>query len=210
MCRLLLLVLVIPFMLAVNGCVGIHDAARKGDLQAIRRYASWGGNLDAKERFNLTWSVDTPLILAVNSGQYDAVKLLIELGADIDEKGEAWYTPVGCAAYPGQERILQLLLDNGAKIEPFKGYHSALSFAAYYGNVKAAEILLDHNADIEHIGIDEATPLMVAVCNDRVEMVEFLLDHGADINTRASYDKSVFGGARSKQMRELLIARGAK
>ena len=197
-------ILLLAVMFLMSGCVGVHDAARKGDLKSIRRYVRWGGNLDRKERYNFKWSVETPLILAVQNNQYEAVKLLVELGADVNEKGEAWYTPVGCAVNAEDKRILPYLLDNGGEIEPYKSKSSAMNFAARSGNIEAAKLLLSRGADINHVGWNDTTPLHDAASNGQLETVKYLVENGADIHAKGFNGKTPVECSKNKVIADYL------
>ena len=71
----------------------------------------------------------TPLMIAAGLGYYfdrtedekkvalEAAKLTIALGADVNAVGENGWTPLHGAAYPGEDAIVQLLVDNGAKLD---------------------------------------------------------------------------------------------
>jgi ankyrin repeat protein len=117
----------------------------------------------------------------------EMVEYLIERGADVNEKGEAWYTPIFGAAYRGDEAMVKLLLDNGAKIAPFGSHNSAFNHAAQGGHIAIVKMFLDEGADINRNGIDGATPLHNAVIGGHVEMVKLLLDNGGDVNSEAAY-----------------------
>ncbi|MDD6069411.1 MAG: DUF1418 family protein [Clostridiales bacterium] len=64
----------------------------------------------------------TPLMMACESGSYDAVKLLLENGADVNARDYCGETALICAAWPtgysdsleDQEKIAKLLLEYGA------------------------------------------------------------------------------------------------
>lgn len=47
----------------------------------------------------------------------EAAKLLVELGADVNEANEYGYTPLHGAAYIGADPIVQFLIDKGAKLD---------------------------------------------------------------------------------------------
>lgn len=49
-------------------------------------------------------------------GHMEIVKLLIERGADVNNKGGVDLTPIMNAATQGRNEIVQLLIDNGAEI----------------------------------------------------------------------------------------------
>ena len=98
-------------------------AARTGDVAAIRRLAASGIDLDA--------SADTPHIFvfpdldhirwtalqhAVQKHQVDAVRVLLEWGAEPDATPAGNYTPLLIAAFDKDPTILRLLLDAGADV----------------------------------------------------------------------------------------------
>ena len=69
------------------------------------------------------WANGGLLTLAVNHGHIEIVQLLLELGADVDERvmlteleepTPSWGTPLWYAALAGQRDIVELLLDRGA------------------------------------------------------------------------------------------------
>ena len=48
----------------------------------------------------------------------EAVKLLVELGADLNESNSGGETPLHAAAYTGADAIVQFLVDHGAAVDP--------------------------------------------------------------------------------------------
>jgi ankyrin repeat protein len=71
----------------------------------------------------IKWMKGGLLTLAVNHGQVEIVRLLLDLGADVDERlmlaeleepTPSWGTPLWYAALAGQSDIAELLLDRGA------------------------------------------------------------------------------------------------
>ena len=50
-------------------------------------------------------------------GHTDIVKLLIENGADVNEKNALGWTPLGSAAYFGYTDVVKLLIEKGADID---------------------------------------------------------------------------------------------
>lgn len=162
------------------GCGSIHTAADQGDVAGVKRQLAWGVRPDGKH----LWTRRTPLIEAAANGHLDVVRLLVENGADVNLKGEAWEGPLHFAAERGHVEIVQFLLDHGADIWLFKPHNTPLHSAARGGQLEVARILLAHGADINWKGIDEATPLEVAVSHEQLDMVKLLLANGADVNSR--------------------------
>ena len=59
-----------------------------------------------------------------------------------------------------------------------------------YGLQKSAEILLENGANIDALRINEWTPLMTAIQNERLSMVKFLIQKGASLKKRNDHDRS--------------------
>lgn len=174
-----LLILTSTFL---TGCMSIHTAAREGNLKEVRRQLAWGVNVNRNHFFTR----ETPLIEAAANGHVDVVNLLIENGADVNLKGEAWYGPLHSASANGHIEVVKILLENGADVNIFH-HNKPLHNAAMNGHIEVAEILLAHGADINAKGINEAAPLHTAVSNNQLAMAKWLLSKGANVNPIASY-----------------------
>ncbi|UCD49555.1 MAG: ankyrin repeat domain-containing protein [Phycisphaerales bacterium] len=169
-------------LLAFTGCTSIQTAARRGDRKAVERQLALGVNVNSHH----FWTSETALIEAAAHGHRDIVQLLIDRGADVNMKGEAWYGPLHAASAGGYVEIVELLLDHGADVSIFH-HDKPLHYAAKNGHITIAEMLLARGADVNAKGIDEFTPLGSAVASRQREMADYLLSQGADVNARASY-----------------------
>ncbi len=90
--------------------VTLHDAARTGDVQAVRRIIAAGGDLNVRE----PWGGSSPLITAATFGQTDVARLLIEAGADLDQRNNDGSTALITAAFFCRTEIVEALLAAGA------------------------------------------------------------------------------------------------
>jgi hypothetical protein len=98
-------------------------AARTGDVAAIRRLAASGIDLDASavtprifvfpDLDHIRW---TALQHAVQKHQVDAVRVLLEWGAEPDARPAGNWTPLLIAAFDKDPTIARLLLDAGADV----------------------------------------------------------------------------------------------
>jgi len=100
--------------------VTIWAAAALADTVRIRELASSDPGLLQRE---IHWSRGGLLSLAVKHGRLDVVRLLLDLGADVDERTMlreleertlSWGAPLWFAALAGRRDIAELLLDRGA------------------------------------------------------------------------------------------------
>jgi len=191
----------------LTGCTSIHTAARQGNLKEVRRQLAWGVNANKRNFFTR----DTLLIEAADNGHMDVVKLLIENGAGVNLKGEAWYGPLHAAAAKGHIEVVNILLENGADVNIFH-QNKPLHNAAMNGHIEVARILLAHGADINAKGTDEASPLHTAVSNNQLAMLKWLLSKGANVNPRASYGCTPLHFAASRnnvEIGRILLEHGA-
>ena len=93
---------------------GLVLAALKGKAEALAKVIDLGVDLNAP--CATLYSHATALHHAVYSGSLDAVKVLVEAGADLDAKDRIYEaTPLGWAEYGKQAAIAEFLRDHGAR-----------------------------------------------------------------------------------------------
>jgi ankyrin repeat protein len=138
--------------------------------------------LNEKLMSTLTW----------DHGNVGEVRALLRKGASPNSRN--WdgdtLTALMVAAQNGNEEIVKLLLEQGAKIN-VKAAHisgveahvlsgiTALSLAAFSGNLSIVKMLVEHGADIHALNSRGASVLAYATTN---EVVQYFLDRGLDIN----------------------------
>ncbi|KAJ1481039.1 ankyrin repeat-containing domain protein, partial [Baffinella frigidus] len=134
----------------------------------------------------------SPLHLASEMGQDDAVQMLLDAGADTEVLDRSDRTPLVRACDAGHGTVARKLLAAGANAterEPNIG-STCLQIAADKGHVMVVEALLEHGA-LHNLSLHTATdnsnqsPLWVAAGNGRTEVVDALLRGGADANQEA-------------------------
>ena len=128
------------------------------------------------------------------------LRLLIDYGADVNQKRVSGLTPVQIAERSGYDAAVELLLASGAvdNREPrdFPKDHSYLSAFARAGNLRAVEIMLDVGFDIEAKADDMlCSGFVYAATNGDVPTLQLLLDHGADIEARHKHGGNALGTA---------------
>ncbi|KAJ6102932.1 hypothetical protein N7486_005359 [Penicillium sp. IBT 16267x] len=132
------------------------------------------------------------LYRAITSGQEDKVRLLLDLGADVNIQESQHETALYAAAAGGYIEIVRLLLEKGAEINTRGGeYGTALQAAASSGHTEIVRLLLEKGADVNTQGGIFGTALQDAVALGHIEIVRLLLEKGADVNTQGG----IFGTA---------------
>lgn len=96
----------------------LWSAAATGDLEKIGSLLDSGAPVNLQDQ---TYGV-TPLSTAVMHGQAEAVKLLLERGANANAPVRDGSTPLHTAAFFGEAEIAQVLLDNGADVSIKNSY----------------------------------------------------------------------------------------
>jgi len=140
-----------------------------------------------------TGGINAALMYAASAGHTNAVKLLLDKGADINVKDKYGDTLLMQAVSAGHTDVVKLLLDKGAG-----DINAVLMKAAYQGDTNTVELLLDKGADINAkvIGAFGDTALMNAVVSGDTNVVELLLARRADINTVDTDGSTALGIAK--------------
>lgn len=96
-------------------CWGVHDtvveAAYVGDLKTVRLLADSDPDL-SRTGFETHW---TPLVAATLTNQVPLVRFLLNKGVDVHVKADHGETALAVARREGHERIVNLLVEAGAK-----------------------------------------------------------------------------------------------
>ena len=131
----------------------------------------------------------TPLIVAVQTGNLDCVKVLLNYKADIEEQGESF-------------RYLVFPPDDMWNVSKFESAYTCppLFLAAANGNLDILSYLFEQGANVNASSSSEyadpwslpsefddylpiwRTPLIVALTNGHNDAFTFLIDKGADVN----------------------------
>jgi ankyrin repeat protein len=141
-------------------------------------------------------SANTPLEAAVLKGDIDAVRMLLEAGANPNPS--VWHeTPVlVLAAHKGQVEIIQVLIAAGANVN--RGFDELpLHTAVEEGHLEVVRFLLETGANIEGYEEDNWTALMEASCAGYLSIVQLLVEQGADVNAWSQGETPLMLAARN-------------
>ena len=132
-----------------------------------------------------------PLHSAAEGGKEVIIETLLSSGLDIDSRGNDGTTPLMVAAAKGEEKTVDLLLSKGADpyLKNFIG-RNLLHAAAEGGNTSIVKSMLSCGINIDSKDDESsATPLIIAVKENHVEVMKYLLQKGADISLTTGSDK---------------------
>jgi len=208
--RALWVPLIVALWIVVAGPEMSRAADRDPDAQLRARLKQWIDQGQTERRV-----VPTMLNYA-KSGDLKRVRLILDLGVDLNASATTGWTALRIAVWNGRKDVAALLLDRGAKpdvltaagqgrtervnqllagdpkllVAPGPENSTLLHWAVLGGDARLVERLLAHGAKIGVRDRNGTTPLHRAVQGKREATVRALLELGADVNA-ASRDGAV-------------------
>ncbi len=155
---------------------------------------------------------------AAREGGAELASVLLDGGADINGTDDLGRTPLLYAAEHGHDRVVELLLQEGADTEATWEGWTPLSASAGNGHKDVVERLLSSGVRINLQGkVDNkdelyVAPLFVASQNGHADVVETLLSAGAEVNVTLGSGNSALHTAAfhgHHEIVEILISAGA-
>ncbi|MEK6373849.1 MAG: ankyrin repeat domain-containing protein [Acidobacteriota bacterium] len=164
--------------------IGWHDltplgvAARSGSVSVARVLIRHGAAMQprAPER-------DPSLLqVAAEAGMLDMLKLLIDLGADVNQITSWQYsTALAAAAAGGQDKAAEFLIAQKAVVdEPSYGGNTPLHSAARTGSAAVAKVLVANGADPNRRNARNESPLTLAAEREDLEILRVFVNAKAD------------------------------
>jgi len=153
------------------------------------------------------------LIEAAKNLDRDALRVLIEKGADVNAAEGDGATAIVWACYRDDLESAELLIRASADVNAANDLGvTALWAASQNGNAAIVRTLLAAGAEPNKALLAGETPLMVASRSGFSDVVELLLSEGADPNARAARDQTALMWAATQKHPEVvkaLLAHGA-
>jgi hypothetical protein len=125
------------------------------------------------------------MIEACRAGEVEAVRRLLEAGADkdkafADRQGQS--TPLLVACEEGHIEVVRLLVEAGADKDQATTHYgyTPLYVACLKGQIEVVGLLVGAGADKDQANTDGYTPLSVACQEGHIEVVRLLVEAGAD------------------------------
>jgi ankyrin repeat protein len=154
-----------------------------------------------------------PLLCASQWGHVEVVRLLIEMGADVNVVSGEGKSALSTACEREQIEVVKCLLEQGA--DPYHG--RPLQMACRRGFEEVVRVLLDSGSvDVNHTGdgYDGLTPLHEAMfgppgSSTVARIIRMLLDAGADVNHPQSIVLSEAVKWQDKGIVQMLLDAGA-
>ena len=170
-----------------HGCArssAMHAVAISGNAEVMQLLLKYGGTRDVNAVLKTVET--TPLHYAVENGNYEVVKLLLDNGADIKKRQKFSYAKVMHFApwQAADSAIVALLLERGAEVNIRDShYRRPLHlFVQRHARPEAVELILNAGAKIDGLNSLRQTALDIAIdcdCDRCMGSTQVLLSHGA-------------------------------
>jgi ankyrin repeat protein len=184
---------------------GPHAAAHRGDAAAIRKLAGDRKALDARDAYGRT-----PLHVATFARQREAIRALVEAGADLHLLENDRYDCVTIAAVADDEETLRLLLALGAsaKLVTSRYDGTALIAAAHLGHYGVVRQLIAAGAPLDHVNNLHWTAVIEAIVlgdggRRHQDTLRALIDAGANLQLADREGRTPLQLARSRGYAEM-------
>ncbi|UKZ69232.1 uncharacterized protein TrAtP1_010241 [Trichoderma atroviride] len=181
----------------------LHDIIERENTHLLKLVLDAGANTTHRWRtLSSSWCERTPLQLAAEMGQVDAVKLLLDHQADPNALPAHRHGKTALQAAASSEtaciETVELLLNAGATINadpaPLGGI-SALQGAAIKGYFQIAMLLIEKGANVNALPAisNGRTAIEGAAEHGRLDMVQMLLNAGAigDVIRKTGFKKAI-------------------
>jgi ankyrin repeat protein len=158
-----------------EGRTALDWATARAQLSDMRLLINHGSDVNSMDR-----SGRSTILHAVDSHDDEAVRILLEAGADPNPKvpeGLFRSSPLKAASFGGRAEMVKLLLHHGAEIDAYNPEgHTALHAAVITQNVECARILLEWGASVEDVARNGRTPLTLAIIHNSHAILKLFVD----------------------------------
>lgn len=175
---------------AERKCTPLMIASEFKDLTGAKFLLEHGANVDLQDEYGC---ISLPYALKGISSDtsYDAMKCLLENGADVNAPTNDNCAPLMMASRSDNVRIINFLLKHGANVLKDRNGKTALHHACRKDTCRSRKVLsrlIKNGADINACGINNCTPLIESTRHCYVNKARFLIKHGANVHLRHNID----------------------
>jgi len=157
----------------------LFAAAEKGDFETVKSLLTKYPDMKDVRRDG-GWS-----LLHMARTSREMVEYLIKIGADIEAKSGALWTPLHSQAYGGHKDGVELLLEHGADIEAKTSFGiTPLLSSIRWDRVEVTKLLIRKGANVNATTELGRTPLIISAIEGNSELARLFLDNDADISIK--------------------------
>ena len=191
----------------------LATAAERGSFNVVRKLIEIGVNVNASKYYDDTWdlmpehtrhiteitgladilqvvakdtrrSFNTALMLAVRNGHHRCAELLVDAGADVNNKNNLGFTALmNTGLLKNNSRCYEILIKAGVDVNLVNRVgQTAVHFATFFNNHEGMEMLHSAGADVNASDMNDCTPLITAAYFLSRQCIDLLVKAGTDVN----------------------------
>ena len=153
-------------------------AARRANLDMLKLLVEAGVDINTPDRRSQQSKARTPLQEAARKGWNEGVRLLLDLGADVDACEEGDVTALHIAARLGHAETVKILLRH--RSDPCGSKLSITSPLHETSSLEVAHMLIQAGAMVNQRDRSKCTPLHLQAYSGNLDIIKLLLSAGAD------------------------------
>ncbi|MBN3927991.1 ankyrin repeat domain-containing protein [Nostoc sp. NMS4] len=158
----------------INAMHGRNILQDENLISTLNLLISRGAAVNGMSRYG-----ESAIKIATHIGRFDAVKLLLNAGANSEQLG--WTELIHAIVFGSLEQV-KLLLEQGADIDVRDcWYRTPWLLSIQMGEIPKAKLLLAAGANQNDVGICGKTSLMYATEDNSPEVLQWLIAEGCDI-----------------------------
>lgn len=188
------------------------------------RAVAWAARREQRDIYDMLIAAGAKDVFALHSavqlGDINRVRELIETGVDVNERDGFHYSPLMYAVIQGNVEIVRILIASkavpGIRRDSTHYIYGTdpILLAVRGGQREIVKLLLDAKADTDVTDVSGNTPLWLAVEARDSESVKLLIDAGADVHVKNRRGESLLQLAKrtnaDDQIVKMLTASGTK
>jgi len=179
----------------------LYQAAFAGNMETLTTALHQG--LDANELYKDF----SPIYAATQNNKLEAVKLLLEFGANPNRNGNG--SPLYASVSTRNPELVRVLISGGAIVDLGVGTFTPLYLACQLGYPEMVTVFCESGADVNKSNgeiYQLTTPLYTAVTGGFLEITKTLVKFGADVNLGVGgYENTPLFMAASKNYYDVAV-----
>jgi ankyrin repeat protein len=167
-------------------------AVRSGNVENMRYFHDQGADVN----FINESTTMTSLHEAIGMKKLEAIKLLIEWGANINLKSKIFGYPIQIAIERGSDSIVDILLKAQVDVTFSDSFsRSPLAIACCLNKLRTVKLLLGHGCRLDSYGPDGYNLLHSTIISGSLKVAEYLLSINANIQMKDGTSSYALHGA---------------
>lgn len=207
-----------PFALDVGFSDVFGPAIDNGNIKMIKLILDNGYPLDIS-------MIDSVVGRALGSKHFEVLKYFTDNAKKYNYKGFDYTSPLKDFSLSGKLEIIKFLIENGAKVDGYKGEGDPIRVASEYGYTDVVDYLIKHGANVnaggistegKNVGKKSESALRRAIPRGNFAIIKLLIDNGADLEQLYEFSDGTSttalisaAGNGSTHILEYLVKKGA-